>query len=75
MWDSVAQRCATTAGCIDALGANRQAAEAELLGSCQTDLQSMVLEMCEIAHLDEGRIQRLLEQEAMTLNMEVLDNR
>jgi hypothetical protein len=38
-------------------------------------LAAMLADMSEIAHLDEGRLQRLVEQEALALNKLLLHNR
>lgn len=43
--------------------------------SLQTTLQAMVADMCQIAHVDEAQVQRLMEQEVAALNMALLGNR
>jgi uncharacterized protein YciW len=52
-----------------------QSAEQAFCQQVQAALAAAVSALCDIAHLDEGRIQRLTEQEAATLNLQVLDNR
>jgi hypothetical protein len=75
LWDSVEQRCKSTAGHIDALAADFRAAECSLRSAAEAALAAMLADMSDIAHLDEGRLQRLVEQEALALNKLLLDNR
>lgn len=63
------------AACIDELATGLQSAEQAFRQQVQAALAAAVSALCDIAHLDEGRIQRLTEQEAATLNLQVLENR
>jgi hypothetical protein len=75
VWSSVEEQQGPFAKCIDALAAGLCSAEEALKQQVQAALQEMVAAMHDIAHLDEGRVQRLTEQEAEALNLQVLDNR
>lgn len=75
VWQSVEQQRGPITACIDALAEGLQRAEQTYSQEMQATLQDMVAVMCDIAHLDEGRIQRLTEQESATLNLQVLENR
>lgn len=75
VWHSVEQQRGSITAGIDALAAGLHGAEQTFSREVQGALQEMVSAMCDIAHLDEGRIQRLTEQEAATLNLQLLDNR
>jgi hypothetical protein len=75
VWQGVEAQRAPVTACIDALAAELEAAEAALTRSMQGALQEATAVMADIAHLDEGRLQRLVEQEATAFNMQLLDNR
>lgn len=75
VWQSVEQQRSPITACIDALAAGLHSAEQAFSQEVQAALQGMVASMCDIAHLDEGRIQRLTEQETATLNLQLLENR
>lgn len=75
MWQCVEQRRGSLTACIDALAAGLSAAEEGLSQAVTGALQDMVAAMADIAHLDEGRIQRITEAETAALNMQVLENR
>jgi hypothetical protein len=75
VWQSVEQQRGVITACIDALAAGLQRAEQAFSQQVQAALQDMVAVMCDIAHLDEGRIQRLTEQESAALNLQLLENR
>lgn len=75
MWDVIEQHCAAAPKWLNELAAEFQAAETSLQHSVQQALQRMVVDACEIAHLDEGRLQRLVEEEALALNVLILQNR
>lgn len=75
VWHSVEQQRGPITACIDALAGGLQRAEQAFSQEVQAALQVMVADMCDVAHLDEGRIQRLTEQESGALNLQLLDNR
>lgn len=75
VWHSVEQQRGTITACTDALATGLQCAEQAFSQEVQAALQVMVADMCDVAHLDEGRIQRLTEQESGALNLQLLDNR
>lgn len=60
---------------IDALADGLKSAEETFKQDVQSALQDMVAAMSDIAHLDEGRVQRITEQEAAALNQQLLENR
>eukprot|EP00879_Flechtneria_rotunda_P019320 GHRR01020292.1.p1 GENE.GHRR01020292.1~~GHRR01020292.1.p1 ORF type:complete len:636 (+),score=277.52 GHRR01020292.1:2203-4110(+) len=75
VWEDVAQRRASITGWLNDLAASFSAAEASFRQSIEAALQLMVADMSEIAHIDEGRLHRLTEEEVLALNMLILDNR
>lgn len=75
VWENILQRRTSTAGLVDGLAADFKAAEATLRQAMESALHAMLADMTDIAHLDEGRVQRLVEQEAIQLNKLVLGNR
>jgi hypothetical protein len=75
VWAAVEAQQPAIAAAIDGLGAELRAAAAAYQDSVRHHLQSLVAAMADIAHLDEGRQQRLTEQEAAALNQQLLENR
>jgi hypothetical protein len=75
VWDTAARRGGSSLQLIDELAAAIAAAESALRQSTEGALLIMVSEMCDIGHLDEGQVQRLMEDEVQQTNIQVLDNR
>lgn len=75
VWRSVEQKRAQLTEGIDALADGLKCAEEAFKQDVQSALQDMVAAMSDIAHLDEGRVQRITEQEAAALNQQLLENR
>eukprot|EP00775_Hariotina_reticulata_P013720 gene13720-13842_t len=63
VWDTATTSSGGSSLLVDELGVAFAAAEAALRQSIEGALLIMVSQMCEVGHLDEGQVQRLMENE------------
>ncbi len=75
VWDSVAQRSPQRHACLGSCASQLESAEVTRRISTEKAMAAMVASMNEVAFLDEGQVERLLEAEAEALNMSILENR
>ena len=74
MWETVAQCLPTRASAVDALHAALKRGESDRTRVMGDVLLTLVRNMTDIAHISEGEVERLMEQEALELNCSMLAN-
>ncbi|KAL0033057.1 hypothetical protein WJX79_000382 [Trebouxia sp. C0005] len=75
VWEDVLQQMPARAEFVSQLGQSAEAAEQLRKGIIDRALLEMTHAMNDIAHLSPGEVERLIEQQAIELNLSMLDNR
>lgn len=75
VWSGVERQIPERAGWIDSLAEGLEVAEEQRRVKVEAALVAMVDQMGGVAHISEGEVERILEKESLSLNLDILNNR